>query len=122
MFTGLIEAKVRLVNSVVEGPGKRLEFDLSAICEGVRVGDSLAINGCCLTVIAIEGSRCWFDLGAETLSRTNLANLRPSNLANAERSLKVGDRLGGHYVTGHVDGQGTLERRHDEVRAREAGG
>jgi len=64
--------------------------------------------------VAIDGTKCWFELGAETLSRTSLGKLELSHQANCERSLKVGDRLGGHYVTGHIDGQGTLERRRDE--------
>ena len=114
MFTGLVEAKVPLVESLLEGAGKRMGFDLGPICDGVRIGDSIAINGCCLTVIAIDGPKCWFELGAETLSRTSLGKLKTSQTANCERSLKVGDRMGGHFVTGHIDGQGTLERRRDE--------
>ena len=114
MFTGLVEAKVTLVDLVIERTGKRMGFDLGPICDGVRVGDSIALNGCCLTVVAIDGTKCWFELGAETLSRASLGNLELSYQANCERSLKVGDRLGGHYVTGHIDGQGTLERRRDE--------
>lgn len=114
MFTGLVEAKVPLVESLLEGAGKRMGFDLGPICDGVRIGDSIAINGCCLTVIAIDGTKCWFELGAETLSRTSLGKLKTSQTANCERSLKVGDRMGGHFVTGHIDGQGTLERRRDE--------
>ena len=114
MFTGLVEAKVPLVESVVVGPCKRMGFDLGAIGDGVRIGDSIAMNGCCLTVVAIDGTRCWFELGAETLARTSLGKLEPSQTANCERSLKVGDRMGGHFVTGHIDGQGSLVRRRDE--------
>ena len=114
MFTGLVEAKVPLVESLLEGAGKRMGFDLGPICDGVRIGDSIAINGCCLTVIAVDGTKCSFELGAETLSRTSLGKLKTSQTANCERSLKVGDRMGGHFVTGHIDGQGTLERRRDE--------
>ena len=114
MFTGLVEAKIPLVESLLEGTGKRMGFDLGPICDGVRIGDSIAINGCCLTVVAMDGTTCWFELGAETLSRTSLGKLETSQTANCERSLKVGDRMGGHFVTGHIDGQGTLERRRDE--------
>ena len=114
MFTGLVEAKVPLVESLFEGAGKRMGFDLGLICDGVRIGDSIAINGCCLTVVAVDDTTCWFELGAETLSRTSLGKLEISQTANCERSLKVGDRMGGHFVTGHIDGQGTLERRRDE--------
>ncbi len=114
MFTGLVEAKVPLMESLIEGAGKRMGFDLGPICDGVRIGDSISLNGCCLTVVAIDGTKCWFELGAETLSRTSLGKLKTSQSANCERSLKVGDRMGGHFVTGHIDGQGTLERRRDE--------
>jgi riboflavin synthase len=114
MFTGLVESIVSLVESTTFGTGKRIRFDLGTICEGVRVGDSIALNGCCLTVVQIDGTTCWFELGAETLSRTSLGRLEISGTANCERSLKVGDRMGGHFVTGHIDGQGTLVRRVDE--------
>ncbi len=114
MFTGLVEAKVSLKDTFIEGTGKRMGFDLGPICEGVCIGDSIALNGCCLTVVAIDGTKCWFELGAETLSRTSLGRLEISDAANCERSLKVGDRLGGHYVTGHIDGLGIVERRRDE--------
>lgn len=114
MFTGLVEAEVPLLESVVVGRGKRMGFDLGLIADGVQIGDSIALNGCCLTVVAIEETKCWFDLGAETLARTSLGKLEPSKTANCERSLKVGDRMGGHFVTGHIDGQGSLARRRDE--------
>ncbi len=114
MFTGLVEAKVPLMESLIEGAGKRMGFDLGPICDGVRIGDSISLNGCCLTVVAIDGTKCWFELGAETLSRTSLGKLKTSQSANCERSLKVGDRMGGHFVTGHIDGLGILERRRDE--------
>ena len=114
MFTGLVEAKVPLIETSVEGTGKRMGFDLGTVCDGVRIGDSIALNGCCLTVVAIQGTQCWFELGAETLARTSLGRLDVSDFANCERALKVGDRLGGHYVTGHIDGQGVLDRRRDE--------
>ncbi len=114
MFTGLVEAKVPLEETFLEGTGKRMSFDLGPVCEGVCIGDSIALNGCCLTVVARDGTKCWFELGAETLSRTSLGRLEVSDTANCERSLKVGDRLGGHYVTGHIDGLGILERRRDE--------
>jgi len=114
MFTGLVEGKVPLVESVADGTGKRMGFDLGPLCDGVRIGDSIALNGCCLTVIAIDGTRCWFELGSETLARTSLGRLSLMEAANCERSLRVGDRMGGHFVTGHIDGQGSLERRSDD--------
>jgi len=114
MFTGLVESTVSLVESTKAGTGKRMGFDLGGLGEGVRIGDSIALNGCCLTVVEISGATCWFELGAETLSRTSLGKLELLHLANCERSLKVGERMGGHFVTGHVDGQANLDRRRDE--------
>ena len=114
MFTGLVEAKVPLIEALNEGTGKRMGFDLGAISDGVQIGDSIALNGCCLTVVAIQGTKCWFELGAETLARTSLGKLEIADFANCERALRVGDRLGGHYVTGHIDDQGLLDRRRDE--------
>jgi riboflavin synthase len=114
MFTGLVESKVRLVESRQVGPGKRLAFELGPLGEGVRIGDSIALNGCCLTVVELHGTVCGFDLGAETLARTSLGKLAVGGHANCERSLRVGDRMGGHFVTGHIDGLGKMIQRRDE--------
>ena len=114
MFTGLVEAMVRLVDLEVHGPGKKFFFDLGTIAEGVQIGDSIALNGCCLTVVEIDGSKAAFEAGEETLRRTNLGKLTVGDHANAERSLRVGDRMGGHFVTGHIDGLGTIVRRRDD--------
>jgi riboflavin synthase len=80
----------------------------------VDIGESIAVNGCCLTVVRAEGESIDFQAGEETLSRTNLGRLGPESLVNLERSLILGDRWGGHLVTGHVDGLGTLVERRDE--------
>ena len=80
----------------------------------MAIGDSIAINGCCLTVIGIDGDRFAFQAGEETLRRTNLGRLQAGSRANVERSLKAGDRLGGHFVMGHIDGPGTLASRRDD--------
>ena len=114
MFTGLVESTVSLMESQRIGPGMRMGFDLASLSEGVCLGDSIALNGCCLTVVAIEGTICWFELGAETLSRTSLGKLKLGDRVNCERSLRVGDRMGGHFVSGHVDGLGLLTERRDE--------
>ena len=80
----------------------------------VRVGGSVAINGCCLTVVEAPPGEWAFEAGPETLRRTNLGELNEGSLVNLERSLAVGDLLGGHFVTGHVDGVGTVGRRDDD--------
>lgn len=114
MFTGLVEALVEVAELVDAPPGKRLVLVAGAIAAEVRVGDSIAINGCCLTVVARDGDRLAFEAGPETLARTNLGRLRTGDHVNVERSLRMGDRLGGHLVTGHVDALGALESRHDD--------
>lgn len=114
MFTGLVEGMAQVAASVFDGVGLRLTLDLRELSEGVRIGDSICVSGCCLTVVAIELSQCMFELGSETLSKTNFLSLKPDAFVNIERSLRVGDRMGGHFVTGHVDGLGELQRRRDE--------
>lgn len=112
MFTGLIES-IGIVDALVpQGPGVRLMVRAGVVAEDAKLGDSIAVNGCCLTVVDQRGEILGFDAGSETLSRTNLGQLVPSSRVNLERSLKVGDRLGGHYVSGHIDGVGAL----DEIR------
>ncbi len=104
MFTGLIE-EIGLVRGLraTEG-GTQLLLSAPAISPGLRIGDSVAVNGSCLTITAIRGQDLAFDLLVETLNRTNLGALRPESPVNLERALAVSDRLGGHFVQGHVDG------------------
>lgn len=94
-----------------EPPGVRLVVRHADILQTVNLGDSIAINGCCLTVVASRPGEAEFEAGAETLSRTNLGALQPGHRVNLERSLQVGDRLGGHFVTGHIDSLGWLDQR-----------
>ncbi len=118
MFTGLvedtgtvsrIEPQTAGLLLVIDVDGTRLE---SAVGETGRfptqVGDSIAINGCCLTVVAIEGNQWAFQAGSETLSKTNLGRLQVGDRVNLERSLQAGAPLGGHIVQGHIDGTGTI--------------
>ena len=86
----------------------------SVVSEDAAVGDSIAINGCCLTVVRIDGAILMFQAGSETLARTNLGQLEVGSFVNLERSLKVGQRLGGHYVSGHVDAVATVDQRTDD--------
>lgn len=114
MFTGLVEAVGEIEAVTEQPPGRRFTIEAGRLAEDASIGDSISINGCCLTVIAIDGTRLDFEAGEETLSRTNLGSLGAHSGVNLERSLAVGDRLGGHYVTGHIDGLGQLlERRED---------
>lgn len=112
MFTGLVESKIPLVQSLDIGPGRRMVFDLGELAslqgKPVAIGDSIALAGCCLTVVQIDGTKCHFELGSETLSKTKFGGLQLGQYVNCERSLQVGDRLGGHFVTGHIDGLGKV--------------
>ncbi len=114
MFSGIVEALGEVTGLESRGPGVRLVVRAPEINESVAIGDSVAINGCCLTVVQHDENGWHFDAGAETLSRTNLGRLSVGSRVNLERSLEVGSRLGGHFVTGHVDCVGTLDRRDDE--------
>ena len=114
MFTGLVESLGVVDDLRSQGPGVRLVVHAQEIAADVAIGDSIAINGCCLTVVERSGEVLAFEAGSETLSRTNLGRLAKGSHVNLERSLKVGDRLGGHVVTGHIDAIGTLDERRDE--------
>jgi riboflavin synthase len=108
MFTGIVQDQCR-VHDVVELDGmRRLVVELGPLSEGLELGASVANNGTCLTVTAVDGGRVSSDVIDETLTRTNLAALRPGDLVNIERSLRVGDEIGGHEVSGHVSTTGTV--------------
>ena len=115
MFTGLVQSLAEVADVIQEGPGVRLVIRASQLAAETKLGDSVAINGCCLTVVAVEGDQLAFQAGAETLSRTNLGELKHGSAVNVEASLKAGDPLGGHYVTGHIDAVGTLDVRQDDA-------
>lgn len=114
MFTGLVETLAAVAAVESRPPGRVLVLDARQAADGVQIGDSIAINGCCLTCVAIDGGKLSFEAGPETLSRTTLGHLVAGAKVNLERSLRVGDRLGGHFVSGHVDDVGQLVRRRDE--------
>lgn len=109
MFTGIIE-EVGSVARVERGTGvTRLTVEGSLVATDSAVGDSIAINGTCLTVVRREGPQLTFEAVPETLSRTNLGELQPGSAVNLERALAASGRLAGHIVQGHVDGVGTLQ-------------
>jgi riboflavin synthase len=86
----------------------QLAVDLGDLAEGAGIGDSIAVNGVCLTVAGLQGRQASFDISGETITRSTLGRLKPSAQVNVERALRPTDRLGGHIVQGHVDGTGTI--------------
>ena len=109
MFTGIVQAVGRIADAEARGDGLRIAVDIGLRdVADVAVGDSVAINGCCLTVVEINGSTLDFDVSAETLRCT--AGLDRVGDVNLELALRLADRLGGHLVAGHVDGVGTVVR------------
>ena len=116
MFSGIVEAMGTIAKIEMEanGPGCRLVIREPGIAAETKVADSVAINGCCLTVVVKEGDELGFDVGPESLARTNLGEKKVGDRVNMERALAVGDRLGGHIVSGHIDGTGVLLERRDE--------
>lgn len=106
MFTGIVERSVRVVG-VADGPMFR-RLTLTHEWTDLRDGESVAVNGCCLTVAEIGEGTVGFDVVQETLSKTNLGLLKGGDLVHVERALRVGDRLDGHFVQGHVDGTAKL--------------
>jgi riboflavin synthase len=114
MFSGIVEEAGTVQAIVPTRRSIRLKILARACGRGLAVGGSLAVNGCCLTVVrkAKQGARVRleFDLLRETWERTNLQSTKPGSLVNLERSLRMNDRLGGHFVTGHIDGMGRIVR------------
>lgn len=108
MFTGIIEEIGTIVALKRGASSARLTIRAPLVSEGTRPGDSIAVNGACLTVVEMEGPHLHFDAVPETLQRSNLKRARVGEAVNLERALAVGGRLGGHFVQGHVDGTGTL--------------
>ena len=115
MFTGLIQ-RIGTVKRVSRGRGLVLEFSFEPWTEPLVKGESVAVNGTCLTVADCDATRFTADVLRETEERTGLAELLPGARVNLERALKAGDRFGGHIVQGHVDGRGTLIKREQKGR------
>jgi len=109
MFTGLIEAicTVKLVRR--SAGGLLLTIDLGKLADEGKIGDSIAINGVCLTITKLDGGLATFDISSETLTKSNLGRLKPSSPVNVELALKATGRFGGHIVQGHIDGTATIK-------------
>ncbi|HHW41478.1 MAG TPA: riboflavin synthase [Syntrophomonadaceae bacterium] len=119
MFTGLVE-EIGIVRSVVKSQlSALLTIKAGKVLDELEEGDSIAVNGVCLTVTGFSGDNFTVDVMAETLAKTNLGQLHEGSRVNLERALKVGDRLDGHFVTGHVDATGTVLSRRDRGIAAE---
>ncbi len=119
MFTGIVEALGEVMKIEASGELVRLVIRAPDVTEGVHIGDSVAINGTCLTVTALDERDLEFQAVRETLEKTNLGDLAAGHGVNLERAMRAGGRLDGHIVQGHVDGTGTvarLERDGDDVR------
>jgi riboflavin synthase len=114
MFTGIIEDKCKVIRMEHRGQGKRLTLELPIHLTEVQLGDSININGVCLTVDDKRGQMIALDLSQETLQKTVLGELKERDQVNFERALKLNDRLGGHIVTGHIDGIGTITEKRKE--------
>jgi riboflavin synthase len=113
VFTGIIE-ELGTVRGIDRGPrSARLTVAGPVVLADVKIGDSVAVNGACLTVVGFDRESFRAEVMAETLARTNLGELRPGDRVNLERAARLGDRLGGHLVSGHIDGVGTIKSRQE---------
>ncbi|NQV97262.1 MAG: riboflavin synthase [Acidimicrobiaceae bacterium] len=104
MFTGIVEE----LGKIAERNGSRLRITAKTVLEGSQVGASIAVNGCCLTVVELDGGSWQADVSDETFSRSNLGSLKVGDVVNLERPMALGERLGGHLVLGHVDAVGEI--------------
>jgi riboflavin synthase len=118
MFTGIIEGVGRLAAREPRGGDIRFNFEVGTLpFEGVQLGESIAVNGACLTVIAFDAHSFQADASTETLALTTLGQLAEGAVLNLERAMRPTDRLGGHMVSGHVDGLGSVLSVHDDARS-----
>ena len=113
MFTGIVEG-IGIVNKISKITKNRsaieMTIDLGKQVKGLKIGQSVALNGVCLTATKLSKSKCIFEMIEETTKKTDLGNLKVGGIVNIERSLKAGDRLEGHFVLGHVDGVGIIKK------------
>jgi len=111
MFTGVVEgiARVKSISKSRKGANSVIRVTLGKLGRGLKIGDSVCVSGACLTVTKLSKGEADFELVAETIHRTSFGSLKAGDFVNIERSLRVGDRLEGHFVLGHVDGTGTVD-------------
>ncbi len=111
MFSGIVENLREIVKIDAKKDFSVISIDLGDFSKGEKVGDSISVNGACLTITKLVGNIASFDIMKETLDKTDLGDLKVGSKANIERSLKIGERLDGHFVLGHVDGVGIIEKK-----------
>ncbi len=111
MFTGLVQSLAAVRSAADDGHGGRTITVADPIAPGLTLGESVSVNGVCLTVVRSDADTFDFQIGPETVNRTTLGTLQPGSRVNLERALRVGDRLGGHFVSGHVDCVGKVLSR-----------
>jgi riboflavin synthase len=109
MFTGLIEAICTVKSVRQSGGGAVLTVDMGELGRDSKIGDSIAINGVCLTIAELTAGLATFELSAETLKKSTLGRLKPGSSVNVERAMKAADRFGGHFVQGHIDGTAAIK-------------
>jgi riboflavin synthase len=117
VFTGLVEEIGRVESVIKSAKSARITIKARKVLEGVQLGDSICTNGVCLTVTSFDSGKFTVDVMAETMRRSNLKSLSPGGEINLERALRVGDRLGGHIVSGHIDGVGVIKNYEEEDNA-----
>lgn len=111
MFTGLVEGRGTIIKVDARESGLTLTIEHPNLVKQLQIGDSIAVNGCCLTAVSIDGNCCQVELVPETLERTSFGSIREGDRVNLELSLRANARLGGHFVQGHVDGLGTISEK-----------
>ena len=114
VFTGMIEDKGKVLRLENQGPVKRLILEIPMGLTEISLGDSINVDGACLTVVEKKGQVLSVDISSETLQRTNLSQVKEGEEVNLERALRLMDRMGGHIVTGHIDGIGTIVEKRTE--------
>ena len=111
MFTGIIEGLGTIAGIRPSGEGRRLAITADFPLKGTKIGDSIAVNGACLTAVKISENRFEVDVSPETIDKTTLKNIKVGDRANIERALRLSDRLDGHLVSGHIDGTGQITHK-----------
>jgi len=111
MFTGIIEGLGTITNIRPTGEGRRITVNANFALEGTKIGDSIAVNGACLTAVLISKTQFEVDVSPETLDKTTLKNAKIGDRTNIERALRLSDRLDGHLVSGHIDGTGQITHK-----------